>query len=72
MIWWLKFVVIWLSIDIVVLATAWYAVNTLKQYFPDWWERVIACEVEPDFDLEPEIIEIPSFRPEPESVKYNL
>jgi hypothetical protein len=72
MIWWLKFVVIWLSFDIVVLATAWYAVNTLKRYFPNWWERVIACEVESDLDLELEIIEIPSFKPEPESAKYNL
>jgi hypothetical protein len=69
MMWWLKFIAIWLSIDIVILATGWYAVNTLKKYFPRWWERVIAYEVEPDFDLEPEVVEVPGYRAEPEVVE---
>ena len=60
MAWWLQLLIIWLSIDGVVIATGWYVV-TLKPYFPNWWERVIACEVEPDLDLELEIIDAPNF-----------
>lgn len=69
MTWWLEFIVIWLCIDLVVLATGWYAVTTLKRYFPDWWQRAIAYEVESDFDLEPELIDAPTFKVKPNSVK---
>jgi hypothetical protein len=47
--WFLQLIVIWLSIDILVIATGWYAVTTIKPYFPNWWKRTIA-------DIEPEII----------------
>jgi hypothetical protein len=47
--WFLQLIVIWLSIDILVIATGWYAVTTIKTYFPNWWKRTIA-------DIEPEII----------------
>lgn len=60
MVWWLQLIIVWLSIDLIVLVTGWY-VTTLKQYFPNWWERVIACEVEPEFDLEAELIDVPNF-----------
>ena len=68
MIWWLQLIIIWLSIDIVIIATGWYMV-TLKQYFPDWWEQVIACEAESDFELEPVVIEILAFNIEPETAE---
>jgi hypothetical protein len=39
--WLLKFLVIWLSIDIIIIATVWYCNSTLKPFCPDWWRRVI-------------------------------
>lgn len=49
--WLLQLTIIWLSIDILVIATGWYAMTTIKPYFPDWWKRTIA-DVEPDATLE--------------------
>lgn len=46
MVLWLQLIIVWLSIDIVIMATGWYGVSTIKQISPDWWERVIACEVD--------------------------
>ncbi len=66
--WWLQLIIIWLSIDIIIIATGWYML-TLKQYFPDWWERVIACEVKSGFELEPAVIEILTFNIEPETAE---
>lgn len=43
---WLQLIIVWLSIDIVIMATGWYGVSTIKQISPGWWERVIACEVD--------------------------
>ncbi|NJN93165.1 MAG: hypothetical protein HC875_03265 [Anaerolineales bacterium] len=60
MVWWLQFIIIWLSIDLIIIATGWY-IATLKAYFPNWWEQVIACEVEPDLDLEAEPVDVPGF-----------
>ena len=48
--WLLQLIVIWLSIDILVIITGWYAVTTIKPYFPNWWKRTIA-------DVEPEMVE---------------
>jgi hypothetical protein len=69
MIWWLKLMAVWLSVDILVVATSWYAVNTIKKYFPDWWEREIACEVDANFNLEPQIIEVPSLTVKSKALK---
>ena len=44
--WLLKLIVIWFSIDVVIIATGWYAVNVIKPHFPNWWRRVIV-DVEP-------------------------
>jgi hypothetical protein len=54
--WLLQLIVIWLSLDILIIATGWYAVTTLKPYFPNWWKRTIA-DVEPDANIEPEMVE---------------
>ena len=39
--WLVKLVVIWMSIDILMLATSWYGVTVIKPRYPDWWKRVI-------------------------------
>lgn len=47
--WLLEIITIWISLDIVLVATGWYAATTIKPIFPNWWKRVIA-----DFEpLEP-------------------
>lgn len=38
----LKLGVIWLSIDIIVVATIWYAATAIQPRFPHWWKRFVA------------------------------
>jgi hypothetical protein len=40
--WLFKLVVIWLSLDVLIIATGWYAVKAIKPLFPNWWKEVIA------------------------------
>jgi hypothetical protein len=40
----LEFLVIWFSIDVVVLVTGWYAVFTIRPRFSDWWKQHIVDE----------------------------
>jgi len=42
--WLLKFVAVWLSIDTLIVVTAWYLVTTIKPLCPDWWRRVVIDE----------------------------
>lgn len=44
--WLLKLVIIWLSFDILTLATVWYAVNVIKPRCPHWWKQVVV-DIEP-------------------------
>ena len=46
--WLLKFMAIWLSLDILIVATAWYGIATIKPLYPNWWRRVIADD-DPEF-----------------------
>lgn len=46
--WLLKVIVIWLSVDVVLIATIWYVVVTVQQLWPDWWARVVADSLDPD------------------------
>jgi hypothetical protein len=47
--WLIKVVVVWLSFDIVLLSTCWYASLIIKQFWPEWWQRrVITIDPEPD------------------------
>lgn len=52
--WLLKLLIIWFSIDTVVIAAGYYAVNVIEPHFPDWWREVI-CEygsvVKPESDI---------------------
>ena len=54
--WLLQLIIIWLSIDVLIVTTGWYAVTTIKPNFPNWWKRTIA-DVEPDAHIEPQIVE---------------
>ena len=47
--WLLKFTVIWLSIDILIFASSWYAVTVIKPRWPNWWKRVVV-DVDPEFN----------------------
>jgi hypothetical protein len=59
--WLLKLVVIWISIDIVTIATGWYAINVIKPRFPNWWRQVIIADADPEIwsDLEPVVSPVP-------------
>lgn len=39
--WLFKFVMIWLSIDIFIIATDRYAAVVIKTLWPNWWRRVV-------------------------------
>ncbi|MEM7031264.1 MAG: hypothetical protein AAF629_17000 [Chloroflexota bacterium] len=41
-----KFMVMWLSFDILVIATAWYFSTTLRILLPRWWKAHI-CDIDP-------------------------
>jgi hypothetical protein len=42
--WLLEFAVIWFGFDVLVIATTWYLVGTIKPHFPNWWRQVVAEE----------------------------
>lgn len=37
----LDFIILWLSLDIIIVATGWYMVATIKPRYPNWWRRTI-------------------------------
>ena len=39
--WLFKSFIILLSIDIIIVATIWYATQIIKPRFPNWWQRFI-------------------------------
>jgi len=43
----LKIVTLWLSFDIILLATGWYLATTVRPLCPDWWRKVVVDEVSP-------------------------
>ena len=46
--WIVKLAVIWLSLDILIIATAWYASTVIRPYFSNWWRQVV-IDNEPTF-----------------------
>ncbi|NIP25690.1 MAG: hypothetical protein GWO38_18195 [Phycisphaerae bacterium] len=42
--WLSKIAVIWIGIDILIVATIWYAVTVIKPYWPTWWRRIVIDE----------------------------
>jgi hypothetical protein len=55
--WLLRLVVIWFSLDVVIMATGWYAKSIVKVQFPNWWRRVICDLLHPAIDGKPIRIE---------------
>ncbi|MFQ5611773.1 MAG: hypothetical protein ACE5H9_06530 [Anaerolineae bacterium] len=45
----LQIAVLWLAFTLIVLATGWYLLSTIKLRWPDWWRRVVADEA-PKFE----------------------
>lgn len=39
--WLLIFVIIWLCLSVIIIATSWYMAETLQPFIPNWWKRVI-------------------------------
>lgn len=48
--WLLDFSVVWLSIDIIIMATGWYLATTIKPRYPNWWKRVIVDDDDGGFN----------------------
>lgn len=48
--WLIKVAVVWLSVDIVLLATVWYVAVIVKQLWPDWWSRVV-IDIDPETNV---------------------
>ena len=40
----IQFLVIWVAIDIVIIASGWYLVNVVKPRYPGWWRRMVVDE----------------------------
>ena len=40
-----KFIGLWLLVDIVIFATGWYLATIIKAFYPDWWRRHIVDEM---------------------------
>ena len=54
--WLLKVIAIWLTVDILVIATFWYANHTIKHLWPNWWQQVVITPIDLELGLvEPEI-----------------
>lgn len=47
--WLLKGVIVWVSIDVLLIASIWYLSQTIMQLWPDWWREVVVDTLEPDF-----------------------
>jgi hypothetical protein len=45
---WLDFIIIWLILDVLIMAGVWVAVNTIKPRYPELWKRVIV-DNEPEY-----------------------
>jgi hypothetical protein len=41
-----KIAILWLALDMVILASVWYAVSTIRPLFPRWW-RAFVCDRAP-------------------------
>lgn len=46
--WAVKSVIIWLSFDVIVIATIWYLCQTIPQLWPTWWREVVV-DVDPAY-----------------------
>jgi len=47
--WLLKLLILWFSLDIIIIATIWYGVSTIKPLYPTWWQQVIVDDAPRDY-----------------------
>jgi len=40
-----KLILLWLSVDIIIIATGWYLVTVIEPCYPEWWRRYIIDEM---------------------------
>ena len=36
-----KLGILWICLNVIIIATLWYFVAVIKPHYPDWWQRVI-------------------------------
>lgn len=55
--WLLEALAIWLSLDVLFIATIWYATLSLPRLWPNWWQQNVVATIEPGVDdiAEPEL-----------------
>jgi hypothetical protein len=41
-----KVFTVWLAVDVIILATVWFATSTIQPLFPGWWKTVV-CDTVP-------------------------
>ena len=46
----LKLVIIWVCVDVIIIASGWYLGSTVRQNFANWWRNVILDDME-EFEL---------------------
>jgi hypothetical protein len=51
MIYFIKVAVIWLSLDVLILASVWYATSTVQPLFPGWWKAVVCDHTSESIDI---------------------
>ena len=39
--WLLNFFIVWIGVDIIIFASVWYLVTTIRPRYPNWWKRVV-------------------------------
>ena len=49
--WLLYVLVIWISLDIIILATCWYACTTIAPRWPELWRQIVVDD-EPEMNLQ--------------------
>ncbi len=44
---WVHLIIIWLTLDALIIAGIWYGITVVKTRHPQWWKQVIVDD-EPD------------------------
>jgi hypothetical protein len=41
---WLEFIIIWLTLDALIMIGLWFAITNIKPRFPQLWQRIVVDE----------------------------
>jgi hypothetical protein len=47
----LKVAIIWFVLDVLILASVWYAVSTVQPLFPGWWKAFVCDHASESIDI---------------------